>query len=126
RRAGEYSGDPLARKEIERLGGRIKDYYRDPARLGERSIDHTEQVRLMLDIMVLGFWTDSTRVATFMFGNEVSGKNFSFVQGVSGSHHELSHHENNPAKLEPYQKINTWFVQQYAYMLERMQSIKEG
>ena len=35
----------------------------DPARLRERGIDHTEQVRLMLDIMVLAFWTDSTRVA---------------------------------------------------------------
>ncbi|HLK60818.1 MAG TPA: DUF1552 domain-containing protein [Chthonomonadaceae bacterium] len=126
RRAGEIHDDPLARAEIEKLDGRIKDYYKDPANINGRKIDHTEQVRLMLDIMVLAFWTDSTRVATFMFGNEVSGKNFSFLPGVNGSHHELSHHENNPAKLEPYQKINTWFIAQYAYMLERMQAIKEG
>lgn len=126
RRAGEYGGDPLARKEIERLGGRIKDYYKDPARLNERAIDHTEQTRLMLDIMVLAFWTDSTRVATFMFGNEVSGKNFSFLPGVSGSHHEISHHSNEAAKLEQYQRINIWHTQQYAYMLERMKGIKEG
>jgi hypothetical protein len=126
RRAGEYQGDPLARKEIEKLGGRIRDYYKDPARLSERSIDHTEQVRLMLDIMVLAFWTDSTRVATFMFANEVSGKNFSFLEGVSGSHHELSHHENNAAKLEQYKRINTWHIAQYAYMLKKMKAIKEG
>jgi hypothetical protein len=125
RRAGEYEGDPLARQEIEKLGGRIKDYYADPARLSERKIDHTEQVRLMLDIMVLAFWTDSTRVATFMFGNEVSGKNFSFLEGVSGGHHEISHHENNAAKLEEYKRINIWHIQQYAYMLEKMRSIKE-
>ena len=126
RRAGEYGGDPLARKEIERLGGRIRDYYKDPARLSERGIDHTEQVRLMLDIMVLAFWTDSTRVATFMFANEVSGKNFSFLPGVNGSHHEISHHSNEAAKLEQYQRINIWHTQQYAYMLEKMRGIKEG
>ena len=126
RRAGEYQDDPLARAEIEKLGGRIKDYYQDPGRLTERGIDHTEQVRLMLDIIALAFWTDSTRVATFMFGNEVSGKNFSFLDGVSGGHHQISHHENDPAKLEQYLKINIWHMQQYAYLLEKLKSIKEG
>lgn len=126
RRKGEYDGDAQARKEVEKLGGRIKDYYADPARLSERAIDHTEQVRLMLDIIALAFWTDATRVATFMFGNEVSGKNFSFLDGVSGGHHQISHHENDPAKLEQYQKINIWHMQQYAYLLQKLKSIKEG
>ncbi len=126
RRKAEYEGDPLARREIERLGGRIKDYYQDPAKIKERGIDHTEQVRIMLDIMVLAFWTDSTRVGTFMFGNEVSGRNFSFLPGVSGSHHETSHHENNPKKLEEYRLINMWHTAQYAYMLEKMKGIKEA
>ncbi|MES2465534.1 MAG: DUF1552 domain-containing protein [Armatimonadota bacterium] len=126
RRAGEYGGDPLARKEVEKLGGRIHDYYNDPAKLAERGIDHTEQVRLMLDIMVLAFWTDSTRVATFMFGNEVSGKNFSFLPGVKGGHHEISHHEKDPEKLAQYARINQWHYAQYAYLLERMQAVKEG
>lgn len=126
RRAGEYNDDPLARAEIEKLGGRIKDYYQDPSRLNERGIDHTEQLRLMLDIIALAFWTDSTRVATFMFGNEVSGKNFSFLEGVSGGHHQISHHENDTAKIEQYQKINVWHMQQYAYLLEKLKSIKEG
>ncbi|HZT42586.1 MAG TPA: DUF1552 domain-containing protein [Chthonomonadaceae bacterium] len=126
RRKDEYDGDPIARQEIAKLGGRIKDYYQDPAKIRERGIDHTEQVRLMLDIMVLAFWTDSTRVATFMFGNEVSGRNFSFLPGVNGGHHEISHHENDKTKLEEYHKINTWHIQQYAYMLERMKAIREG
>ncbi len=126
RRKGEYETDAEARREVEKLGGRIKDYYSDPARLGERAINHTEQVRLMLDIIALAFWTDATRIATFMFGNEVSGKNFSFLEGVSGGHHHLSHHENDKTKLEQYQKINIWHLQQYAYLLEKLKSIKEG
>jgi hypothetical protein len=126
RRKQNYQEDPEARKEVERLGGRIKDYYQDPAKMRERGIDHTEQVRLMLDMMVLGFWTDSTRVATFMFGNEVTGRNFSFLPGVSGGHHQISHHENDKAKMEEYKRINIWHLQQYAYMLEKMKAIKEG
>lgn len=127
RRKGEVLADPLALKEVEALGGRIKDYYAKAAQASRRaSIDHTEQVRLMLDMMVLAFWTDSTRVATFMFANEVSGRNFSFLPGVSGGHHQISHHENDKGKLEEYAKINLWHVQQYAYMLERMKAIKEG
>lgn len=80
----------------------------------------------MMDIMILAFWTDSTRVSTFMFGNAVSGKDFSFLDGVSGSHHSISHHQNNATQLDQYEKINTWHSAQYAYMLERMKNIKEG
>ena len=42
--------------------------------------DHTDHVRLMLDLIVLGFWSDSTRISTFMFGNAVSPRNFSFLE----------------------------------------------
>jgi hypothetical protein len=124
RRKAEVLDDPMARAEVEKLGGRITSYYAVPE--GKRSIDHTEQVRLMFDIMVLAFWTDSTRVATFMFGNEVSGRNFSFLPGVGGGHHQISHHENDKAKLEEYKRIGIWHMEQYAYMLDRMRSIREG
>lgn len=126
RTAEEYKADPLVQKEIERLGGRIDSYYNDPAQASQRRRNHTEQVRLMLDIMVLAFWTDSTRIGTFMFGNAVSGKSFSFLEGVKGGHHEISHHEKFDAKLEQYKRINMWHVEQYAYMLEKMRAIKEG
>ncbi|MEJ6646521.1 MAG: DUF1552 domain-containing protein [Akkermansiaceae bacterium] len=95
--------------------------------LGSRQrLNATEHVRLMMDIMVLAFWTDSTRVSTFMFGNAVSGKNFSFLDGVSGGHHSISHHKNDGKQLDQYQKINTWHTEQYAYMLKRMKAIPEG
>jgi hypothetical protein len=124
RRKSEAMDDPEMRAQIEKLGTRIQSYYSIPE--GQRGIDHTEQVRLMLDIMVLAFWSDSTRVATFLFANEVSGKNFSFLPGVNGGHHEISHHENNKEKLAQYQKISQWHMAQYAYMLGRLKSIKEG
>ncbi len=125
-RKNEYMDDKLARAEIEKLGSRIKSVYGDPGKLLNRAVDHTTQTQIMMDLITLAFWTDSTRVATFMFGNEVSGKNFSFLEGVTGSHHEISHHENNSTKLEMYRRINVWHISQYAYLLERLKSIKEG
>jgi hypothetical protein len=80
----------------------------------------------MLDLMVLSFWSDATRVSTFMFGNAVSPRNFSFLDGVKGGHHQISHHKNEKDALEQYQRINLWHVQQYAYMLGKMRQIKEG
>ena len=117
--------DPLAEKTIRELGERI-DAYSDPARVSERKGDHTEHVRLMLDLIALAFWTDSTRVSTFMFGNAVSGRNFSFLEGVSGGHHQISHHQNNADKMAEYERINLWHMQQYAYLLGKLQGYCEG
>ena len=88
--------------------------------------DHQEHVRLMLDLMALAFWTDSTRISTFMFANDVSGKNFSKLIPGASSHHELSHHQNKEEKYEPYSKINRWHSEQLAYFLDKLKSIKEG
>lgn len=118
--------DPAARAAIAELGGRIDAYNSDPGRFRERRMDHTPHCRLMLDLMVLAFQTDSTRIATFMFGNAVSNKNFAFLDGVKGSHHEMSHHENDEGKLDQYERITRWHVEQYAYMLDRLRSIREG
>lgn len=125
RQSETVQSDPLAEKAIADLGARI-DAYSDPARVSERKGNHTEQVRLMLDIMVLAFWNDSTRISTFMFGNAVSSRNFSFLEGVSGGHHEISHHQNGADKLAQYQLINQWHLAQYAYMIEKMKGIREG
>ncbi len=88
--------------------------------------DHGEHCRIMMDLMVLAFWSDSTRVSSFMFGNDVTGRNFSFLDGVNGGHHEISHHSNNAKTLDEYERINRWHVEQYGYMLDRMKEIKEG
>lgn len=125
RKTGENMEDKLVRAEIERLGKSV-DLYADPARVSERRDNHTEQVRLMLDIMALAFWSDATRVSTFMFGNSVSGRNFSFLEAGLGSHHENSHHENKAEKQQRYQKINQWHAAQAAYFLGKLRGYQEG
>jgi hypothetical protein len=85
-----------------------------------------EHVRIMMDLMVLAFQTDSTRVMSFMFANDVSGRNFSFVPGVSGGHHDMSHHEHKEEKIKQYSEINRWHCGQYAYLLNKLKAIPEG
>ncbi len=125
-RRAQVLDDAKARQDLETLGHRVDSYEHDLGRLRERKMEHTEHARIMLDIILLAFQTDSTRVSSFMFGNAVSGKNFSFLDGVNGGHHEISHHENDPKKLQQYDKITAWHIEQYAYLLDRMKQIKEG
>jgi hypothetical protein len=89
--------------------------------------DHQEHVRLMFDLIALAFRSDTTRIATFMFANDVSGKNFSLlIPGVKGGHHELSHHEGKKEKYEPYAAIARWHVEQFVYLLAKLRAVKEG
>lgn len=92
----------------------------------DRPPDHAEHVRLMLDMMALAFQTDTTRICTFMFGNAVSNVSFRFLAGVSAGHHDVSHHQKDADKLRQYQLINRWHIEQYAYLLRKLDSIKEG
>lgn len=99
----------------------------DPAAKPEaQPKDYAEHVRLMLDMMALAFQTDSTRIATFMFGNAVSNQNFSFLDGVKGGFHNISHHMDDAEQLRQYQLINKWHVEQYAYLLNKLASMPEG
>lgn len=88
--------------------------------------DFREHIAIMMDLIVLAFQSDSTRVCSLMFANDVSGRNFSFLDGVKGGHHELSHHENNEEKIAQYQRINRWHTEQFARMLQKMRDIREG
>lgn len=99
---------------------------KDGRPVDERPEKYVDQVRLMLDMIAIAFQTDTTRVATFMFGNAVSGRNFSFLDGVTGGHHDTSHHMGDEAKLDQYQRINRWHVEQYAYLLHKLHDMKEG
>ncbi len=86
-----------------------------------------EHTQLMLDLMVLALRTDRTRVASFMFdsyGPKYS--DFSFIPGVAGQWHALSHHKETPSSLHQYHLINRWHVSQYTDLLQKMDEIKEG
>lgn len=87
--------------------------------------DYGEHIRLMCDMIVLAFQTDTTRVATLMFAN--AGSNRSYRQiGIGDGHHDLSHHRGDPAKHAKIRDINRFHISQFAYLLEKLKSIPEG
>jgi hypothetical protein len=88
--------------------------------------DFQEHVQLMLELIALALRTDSTRSATLMFGNAVSGRDFSFLEGVSGGHHHLSHHEDKPEMMTQYALINRWHAGRFAWLMQRLAGIQEG
>jgi hypothetical protein len=112
---------PDIRKELIRLNENIDEYVEKYT-----GVDVTEKTRLMMDILALAFWSDASRVSTFMFGNSVSDRNFAFIEGVHGNHHSISHHMNKKDTLEEYLRISAWHVEQYAYLLGKLKGIKEG
>jgi hypothetical protein len=87
--------------------------------------DLAEHFRLMCDLMVLAFQADVTRVITCMFGREGSEQKYRMV-GISEGHHELSHHRNSPEKIAKVRTINIYHMEQFAYFLGRLKSVKEG
>jgi hypothetical protein len=132
------------------LGGRDRaklDEYFDAIRDVERRIQRAEQqtvrdplsmqravgipdtleehAKVMYDLFALAYQTDLTRVATFMIGRESSGQTFPEF-GIREAHHALSHHSNDPAKLEKLTKINTYHMTLFAQFVEKLRSIPDG
>jgi hypothetical protein len=87
--------------------------------------DYGQHAKLMMDLLALAYQTDMTRISTFMLAREVSAHAYPEI-GVSDSHHPLSHHQDEPAKLERLHKINEYHFQQFAYLIKKLATMKEG
>jgi hypothetical protein len=99
----------------------VPDFPR-PAGVPKAFDDH---VRLMMDMMVLAWATDSTRILTFMYTNAGSNRSYPDI-GVREGHHSLSHHGNDPAKQAKISDINRHHVTLLNYFLDRLESIDEA
>ena len=103
--------------------------------------DHESYIRLMLDLMVVAFQSDATRVVTFMLDHGQSNRYFNFIPEVRGTWHALSHYQNASGMTEDddgstswesveqkramYAEVVRWHHSQLAYLLGRMKSIRE-
>jgi hypothetical protein len=87
--------------------------------------DYGQHLRLMGDLLTLAFQADLTRVATFVFANEGSNRNYRLIN-IPDGHHDLSHHQNNAEKLDKIHRINRFHIEQFAHMLTRMQAVREA
>jgi hypothetical protein len=126
-RVGEYLD---AVREIE---GRIQ---RAERRSSDESLAHLdrptgipsrfdEHVKLMFELQWLAFRGDLTRVVTFMLGRELNFRTYPEI-GINEGHHGLSHHQDNPAQLAKYARLNTYQTELFAGFLERLRATPDG
>lgn len=83
--------------------------------------DIRDHIRLMCDIIALGFQTDKTRVASLLLARDLSALYYPFL-GVSKQHHGASHYDTE----EDYKKIVHFHVTQLAYLTQKLDSMPEG
>jgi hypothetical protein len=85
----------------------------------------SEHFRLMCDMMVLAFQMDVTRISTLMVAREGSNRTFPEIN-ISDGHHTVSHHGRDADKIAAVKKIDHFHMEQYAYFLGKLKSVKEG
>ncbi len=103
---------------------------------------HAEYVRLMIDMIVLAFWADATRVCTFMLDHGQSNRYFDFIPGCQGTWHALSHYRDISGRTEDddgktswdtvdskrkmYNRVTEWHHAQFAYLIHKLDNIQEA
>jgi hypothetical protein len=118
-------------REIERRIERIEKYNQSgearqlpAAPLGVPD-SYEEHVRLMFDLQVLGFMTETTRVSAFKMSRDVSTRVFP-ESGVKTPFHPCSHHGENPARIAEFAKVNRYHVSLLPYFLEKLKNTPDG
>ena len=103
--------------------------------------DHETYLQLMMDMVVLAFWSDATRVCTFMMDHGQSNRYFNFIDGVKGTWHALSHWKDISGRTEDddgmtswssrdekrdmYNRVTRWHTEQVGYLLGKLKNIEE-
>src|SRR5262252_8886130 len=117
-------------REVER---RIQKAEADAADHPMRDLDrpvgvpaaYADHARLMFDLQVLALQGDVTRVITFELARETSTRTYPEI-GVPDPHHPLSHHGNDPAKIERMAKINQFHVSLFAEFIAKLKATQDG
>lgn len=115
-------------REIEaRLDNDDEELYVENGLARPRGVpsDYGRHARLMGDLLAVAFESDLTRVATWMFANEGSDRNYKAL-GVSEGHHTLSHHQNEADKQAKIAQINRYHMELVAHFLQRLDAVREG
>ena len=84
-----------------------------------------DHIQIMMDLQVLAFMADITRVSTLMMGRDVSSRVFP-TSGVKTPFHALSHHGESPEKVAEFAKLNRYHVSKAAYFIDRLKNTPDG
>jgi hypothetical protein len=108
-------------KAEEQSGKEMPDVVR-PAGIPDSFEEH---VRLLYDLQLLAYQSDLTRVITFMYGREQTGRSYPQI-GVPEPHHPLTHHQGNPEKMAKCAVIQRYHLKLFAEFLEKLRKTPDG
>jgi hypothetical protein len=84
-----------------------------------------QHVRLLYDLQLLAYQSDLTRVITFMYGREQTGRPYPQI-GIPEPHHSTTHHQNDPVKMEKCARIQRYHVDLFAEFVEKLHKTQDG
>ncbi len=108
-------------KAEEQSSKQLPDVHQ-PAGIPDNFVD---QVRLLYDLQLLAYQSDLTRVITFLYGREQTGRPYPQI-GVPEPHHPLTHHQNDPVKMEKCTRIQRHHIELFAEYLEKLRNTPDG
>ena len=116
-------------REIERRTSNIAAIDISNMKIPERPVGvnekFDEQVDLLFDLIAVAYQTDITRVASYVMVAEGTNQTYNHI-GVENSFHPISHHANEPDKIERVSKIQTWHMDRFANFLKKMAATRDG
>ena len=89
------------------------------------ALGYADHVRLMMDLLVVAYQADLSRVFSFLMAREGTYRPYPEI-GVPDSHHPVSHHGDRPEKLEKLSKINAYHVSLFTYLIEKLAATPDG
>jgi hypothetical protein len=116
-----------AEKRVEERGAitrDLRDVQLPPIPSGVMD-DFDQQVKLVFDLIAIAYRMDRTRVVTFMMAAEGTNRTYNHI-GVPDSFHPVSHHANDPARIEKLVKIQTWHMECFAEFLGKLAAVQDG
>ena len=112
----------IARIEARNLSGEVRELPGAPAGVPDSFDEH---VKLMFDLQVLAFQSDTTRVFSFKFGRDASGRVYP-RSGIDTGFHNASHHGAAEERIRQFSEINKYHVSLLPYFLEKLQASMDG
>jgi hypothetical protein len=85
-----------------------------------------EHIKLMFDLLALGYQADITRVGTLLFARDLTNRRYPESEAPTQSFHGVSHHGENPALIEELAKINQYHVKMVAYFADKLANTEDG
>jgi Protein of unknown function (DUF1552) len=126
RRLTQYLDDVReVERRIQRAESRVRDDLELPDVPGGVPATFQEHLKLLMDLQIIAFQADITRVSTLMFARELSTATYPETT-IRDPFHNLSHHSNDRANMDRFAQLNTYHMTKFAYFVEKLKGLPDG